>query len=244
MFTTHQLSTIRVSVICLLLGILVTALLPGAFREGAPHGNPVALAQEAEVDEEDEAEANEEEAVNPEIDASAQQRSALQYEYLTIEVAENGYERFVPDETPVFEEDGLPAYGAEFITQGYIYPAGTITCDDEGCNGVLEDGSPEFPDQVIGEWTCYGYHVGDGAHTESGPMVVTTQYFSFGDEPGAESITTHGYELADQNVLFHRAIIGGTGAYRYARGEQVQELVNFHPIQGVTLHVEFQMRSW
>ncbi|MGH9937305.1 MAG: hypothetical protein ACREAM_13745 [Blastocatellia bacterium] len=49
---------------------------------------------------------------------------------IRFDVAENG-KKFTPDETPVFS-DGLPAYGAEFITEGYIYPEGTLN----GANGV------------------------------------------------------------------------------------------------------------
>ncbi len=72
--------------------------------------------------------------------------SALQFD-----VAEDA-SRFVFDETPL-HGDGLPAYGNEFVTQGYLYPPGTLTCVDNGCDGVNPDGSPEFPDLVIGTWT-------------------------------------------------------------------------------------------
>lgn len=165
-------------------------------------------------------------------------------EIIEVEVAENGYQRFSADETPTFEEDGLPAYGGEFITQGYLYPPGTLTCDDEGiCNGVLEDGSPEFPDAVLGEWTCWGYHVGDGAHTLTGPMVVTNQIFSFGAVPGVETITSTGYELADFSVPVARAITGGTGAYSMADGEQVQESLGFDMARGVSLSVKFNIEQ-
>src|SRR5262245_48598368 len=75
---------------------------------------------------------------------------------LDIEVSENAL-MFVYDESYV-HDDGLPAYGSAFVTQGYIYPAGTL----DGTNGVLETGEPEFPDLVIGTWYCYGYLIGDG----------------------------------------------------------------------------------
>ena len=85
----------------------------------------------------------------------------------------------------------MPAYGNPFVTQGYVYPAGTLS---EG-NGV-PDGSPEFPDKVIGEWSCEGFFIGDGAHTTEGAWVYTTQLFAFGDDPdtGAETIVVTGYE--------------------------------------------------
>jgi hypothetical protein len=162
---------------------------------------------------------------------------------LVFEIAENGL-KFVFDETPV-HADGLPAYGGEFVTQGYIYPAGTLTCDNNACNGVNDDGSPEFPDKVIGEWTCWGFHVGDGAHTTTGPIVVTTQLYSLGDAPGSETIVTNGYELADQDLPFLRAIVGGTGPYALARGEQTQTLLGLNntdvPNFGVVLRVELKV---
>lgn len=157
---------------------------------------------------------------------------------IAIEVIENGT-RWVPDETPA-DEDGMPVYGTEFITQGYIYPAGTITCEDNQCNGVLEDGSPEFPDLVIGTWLCRGWTLGD-AQTTSGPVVITTQLFDLGDMPSEETIVTDGYELADFNLEFQRAITGGTGRYRLARGVQIQEFLGWNPTLGVALGIELKL---
>ncbi len=108
---------------------------------------------------------------------------------ITVEVAEDGT-RFVFDEAPVLA-NGFPAYGNGFVTQGYIYPEGTL----DGSDGVNPDGSPEFPDQVIGEWTCWGYFVGDGANTTAGAWVVTTQVFDFHSSVlGDDSIVTTGFE--------------------------------------------------
>ncbi len=153
-----------------------------------------------------------------------------------LDVAENG-KRFTPDETPVFP-DGLPAYGNEFITEGYIYPSGTLN----GTNGVNPDGTPEFPDRVIGRWYCRGWHVGDGAHTTTGPIVITHQLYDLGDRPGSKTITTDGIELADVNTPLQRAITGGTGKYSLARGEQTQTLLGFpNNAGGVNLRVEFRV---
>lgn len=160
---------------------------------------------------------------------------------LTIEVAENGT-RFTPDEGPVFDDDGFPAYGAAFITEGYIYPEGTLATSTHG--GAMPDGSPEFPDLVIGRWTCWGYHVGDGAHTQpgEGPWVVTTQYFDFGDAFGAESITTVGYEFPDTDE-HSRAIVGGTGEYSFIGGQQRQTFLAWNDSVGVQLTVTFEARD-
>ena len=161
---------------------------------------------------------------------------------LEVEVVEIG-SRFVFDETPVHADDGLPDYGGEFVTQGYIYPAGTI---EEGHDGINADGSPEYPDAVIGQWTCRGWHVGDGAHSSGEPWVVTTQIFAFdgptdGDQKGTKTIVTDGYELPDFGVYVTRAITGGTGDYRRAEGEQYQELMDFNETNGVILKVELNI---
>ncbi len=152
---------------------------------------------------------------------------------LQFEVAEDGA-RFIFGQDHLFE-DGNPDYGTPFVTQGYIYPVGTLN----GSNGVLEDGSPEFPDQVLGEWTCYGYMIGEGAHTTTGVWVVSTQVYNFYTNDSI--VVTDGFEVADFNVPATRAVTGGTGEYSDARGEQVQELLGFTEKMGVNLRVEFQL---
>jgi hypothetical protein len=151
------------------------------------------------------------------------------------EVAENGT-RFFYDEEPVFA-DGLPAPGNAFVTEGYIYPAGTLN----GSNGVLPDGSPEFPKQVIGTWICRGFFIGDGMHTTSGPMVITTQIFNFGEEYGKVTLVTDGYELADVGVPIKRAITGGTGPLKTARGEVSQVLLGVNVTTGVVLRFDLNL---
>ena len=126
------------------------------------------------------------------------------------EVAENGL-RFAFASAPV-HDDGMPAYGNPFVTEGYLYPSGTLG----GSNGVLPDGQPEFPEKVIGTWICRGYMIGDGAHTESGPWVTSTQTYNFGAAFGAITLITEGFELADKGVAVTRAVIGGTGPFRGA----------------------------
>ncbi|MCB0193696.1 MAG: hypothetical protein KDJ65_17240 [Anaerolineae bacterium] len=157
---------------------------------------------------------------------------------LKFDVAED-MSRFVFDESVTFEEDGMPAYGSSFITQGYIYEYGTI--DDT--SGVLPNGEPEFPEKVIGEWTCRGFFVGDGAHSASGPMVITTQLYNFGDELGVKTLVTEGYELAEFDVAITRAITGGTGEYVGATGEAHQTLLGFNASEGVNLRYEIEVEA-
>ena len=112
--------------------------------------------------------------------------------------------RFSFAASPVFD-DGMPAYGNAFVTQGYIYPAGTLS---DGAEGANPDGSPAFPDLVIGTWTCDGYFVGDGMRTETGAIVITRQVHHFNT---GEILVSHGPELVDAGVSLERAVTGGTG---------------------------------
>ena len=133
---------------------------------------------------------------------------------LRFDVAEDGtHFVFDPDLT---DGDGMPGYGTSFVTHGYLYPAGTLS----ESNGVNADGSPEFPDQVLGEWICRGWFVGEGMRTTTGAIVVTSQLYSFGDTPGEAMISSDGYELADVGVEIARAITGGTGSFVGAGGER------------------------
>ena len=157
-------------------------------------------------------------------------------EVIKFEVAENAT-KFAFDEAPV-HADGLPAYGNPFITQGYIYPEGTLN----GSNGAFPDGSPEFPEKVIGEWICRGWFIGDGAHTTSGPMVVTSQIYQLEGDYGDVTITSEGYESSEINKEIKRAITGGTGQYQTARGEVTQELLGFTEQMGVNFRFTLEVR--
>lgn len=156
---------------------------------------------------------------------------------LQFDVAED-MTRFIFDQDVAYE-DGMPADGSSFITRGYIYEYGTLT----GGNGVNLDGSPEFPDKVVGEWICSGYMINDAGHATGGVWVFSTQFFQLGDEPGAQTIVTTGYELADVDAAIARAITGGTGDFKTARGESSQTLLGLNATQGVNLRVEFVVQK-
>ena len=150
---------------------------------------------------------------------------------IEVDVSENGL-RFVFDDAPV-DAAGFPAYGNSFVTEGYLYPKGTLN----GSNGTLPDGSAEFPNLVIGTWTCSGWFVGDGWNTVSGPMVYTSQLFTF--DANASSVATNGFEYFDGTTA-ERAIIGGSLAHKYARGNQSQDLLGMNVSGGVVLRVSLQ----
>lgn len=136
----------------------------------------------------------------------------------TVELAMNGLSfAFDGPTTP----GGFPAYGASFVVQGYLYPEGTFATHGS-TSGVLPDGSPEFPELVIGAWACRGWFVQD-ADAVSGVVVVTTQTFDLEPgTPGQTTLITDGVELAEFDLPFRRAITGGTGTHRRARGQMTQ----------------------
>lgn len=139
--------------------------------------------------------------------------------------------KFVFDDAPL-AANGYPAYGNSFVSQGYIYPAGTLNAD--GSNGTNADGSAEFPELVEGTWTCRGWFIGEGANTLTGAWVVTHQLYDFG-ENGKQTFTSDGIELADVGVIANRAITGGTGRYRWVGGQVKQTLKGFNASGGVSI---------
>lgn len=162
---------------------------------------------------------------------SAENDDTRAEETFTFEVSEDA-NRFVFDEAPVFD-DGLPAYGNPFVTQGYLYEEGTLAAG----GGVNPDGSPTHPEAVIGTWTCEGFLIGDGAHTTEGPWVVSTQVFDFGEFDGFDVVVSHGVETPEIGEDVERAIVGGTGEHAGADGVQVQVLESFNDTEGVNLSV-------
>ena len=149
---------------------------------------------------------------------------------MSFDVAED-LSRFVYSSEPLFD-DGMPAFGNAFITQGYIYEDGTL---DDGAEGTLADGSPAFPEKVIGRWTCDGFFVGDGARTASGAMVITRQVFEF---DSGDILINHGSELADIDVASPRVITGGTGAYADIGAQMHQTLLGMTDGYGVRLSID------
>ena len=145
---------------------------------------------------------------------------------LTVEVAETG-SRYVPDSS-LADDDGNPTRGATFVTEGYIYESGTLTCTDGACDGVVYDEagmpSPEFPDAVLGTWTCYGIFTEDATVT-TGSFVATTQQFDLGAGAGEDIIVTTGQEFIDLGLTISRVVVGGTGAYQSAHGVQAQTFI-------------------
>lgn len=151
-----------------------------------------------------------------------------------------------------------PYYGASFVVQGTIYPDKFFSLNGES-SGLNDDGSPTFPNDVIGTWICRGWFVGDsnndgaitpddidakgGIFTPTGRFVATTQIYDLDlEHPGAETLVSDGGELIDVNVPFKRAVSGGTGRYRSARGEVTQTAIGANATGLFNFHFAFKLR--
>ncbi len=100
-----------------------------------------------------------------------------------------------------------------FVIEGYVYPSGTL----DASNGINPDGTPEFPDLVIGHWTCQGFTFLTRPQTGSSPIVAgsnTKQTFELDlDNFGNDMIFTQGFEIQNFGAVDTRAVTGGTGQY-------------------------------
>ncbi|MGQ0836528.1 MAG: hypothetical protein ACT4O5_16705 [Gammaproteobacteria bacterium] len=142
----------------------------------------------------------------------------------TVDVAED-FALFNP--TLVKPADTQPERGAFFVTEGNIYPAGTIK----------GDGAAFDPNSAgsIGRWFCRGTHlVAASAIPAAAFWVDTAQLYFLPDD--TRSIATDGLEGVGTIV---RAVTGGTGFFRGYLGEQRQEFLGFNATGGVNLRVTF-----
>ncbi|MFQ6548209.1 hypothetical protein AADZ90_009645 [Aestuariibius sp. 2305UL40-4] len=149
---------------------------------------------------------------------------------MAFDVAED-HTRFIFASTPVFD-DGMPAFGNPFVTQGYIYPEGTLS---DGEEGVRPDGSPAYPELVLGTWTCDGWFVGEGMRTTEGTMLISRQIYEFDD---GDLLITQGPEGAKTFMPVQRAITGGAGAYAGTTGQMTQVMLGMSDGFGVRLQIE------
>lgn len=157
---------------------------------------------------------------------------------LALDVCCNG--RTVSFQGPTFP-DGMPNYGATFVVEGVIYPDGTLRTRGV-TRGLYADGSPEYPNLVMGKWTCYGTFVGQGARTPAGQAsVVTSQIYDLApDRPGEKILMSTGYELEGFNIPFRRVLIGATGVLGLGLGaEVVQEAIGPNETGFPNIHFQF-----
>ena len=148
---------------------------------------------------------------------------------VTVDVAED-FAKFVPG--PPFDDDGVPERGSFFVTEGNIYPKGTIKGDGA-------DFDPNA-DGAVGTWFCRGTHLVSGTEFPNARFAVDTAqaYLLPSDK---DMIVTDGLE-GGLGFEIQRAVSGGTGKFKNYIGIQKQELLGFNKSGGVNLRVTFVLR--
>ena len=147
----------------------------------------------------------------------------------TVDVAEDLAGKFVP--TFVKPEHTQPERGSFFVTEGRVFPAGTI----------VGDGADFNPNRSghIGIWICRGTHLVAANEIPAAPLWVSSaQLFVLGRQ-GKEQLTTDGVEGGG---TITRVVTGGAGNYAGWVGEQRQTFLGFNPTGGVNLRVTFILR--
>jgi hypothetical protein len=145
------------------------------------------------------------------------------------------------------EDTSQPSMGAYFIQEGVIYRPGTLVAGcphGNGC-GLNPDGTPQFPEAVIGKWRCWGSFV-DGA--KGSPPLYSTQVYELtyaeGDPaPGEHALVSHGPEWGNLEVPFERAIAGGYGRFKDADGGVEQTRIGFNQTQCENYTFDFKLRT-
>jgi hypothetical protein len=161
------------------------------------------------------------------LPAVAQDVRDLPHIVFTVDIAEDA-ELFDP--TFVRPTDTQPERGSFFVTEGNIFPGGTI----QGDGATFDPNSAG----ALGRWFCRGTHLVSGAEFPFAARgVLTAQLYLLPDEN--RSIATEGLE---GNATVVRAVSGGTGLFRGYVGEQKQEFLGFNASGGVNLRVTFTLR--
>jgi hypothetical protein len=162
-------------------------------------------------------------------DASADPKREPVIYTFTVDVAEDLAGKFRP--TFVKPEHTQPERGSFFVTEGRVFPAGTI----EG------DGATFNPNRSghIGVFICRGTHLVAASDIPAASWwVETTQLFVLGRQ-AREQLTTEGLEGSG---TLTRVVTGGTGNFAGWIGEQQQTFLGFNPTGGVNLRVTFILR--
>lgn len=124
------------------------------------------------------------------------------------------------DSTANYAANDSDFRGMPFAVEGWIYPAGTIP---EPGDGFVPTG-----DGSIGRWLCRGSTLVHADRPE--PHVQSTQEYVFGTMSAGQLfpddlLTTSGLEgTVEPDQVALRSIIGGTGRFLGATGQQVQRL--------------------
>jgi len=176
--------------------------------------------------------------------------AAAQARTFTIDIA-GDCNRFITEGKGHLDPELNPVFGDNFVQEGIIYEGGTFEtyCPETLDCGLLEDGTPEFPERVIGKWTCYGAFIGDGLATSEGAWIASTQFYEFGAEkvaqdvftPGRHGLVSHGTERVDFEP-WRGAVTGGFGKFKRATGQVEQVKVGFNQTTCENFVLTFDIR--
>lgn len=128
---------------------------------------------------------------------------------------------FAPNIGGALDFAGGDLRGLSFYVEGLIYPAGTIP-----------PGSGFDPDSAmaIGHWLCRGWFMNSPARQAPGAVTAQEYLLDIIDPVEAPSppdtLVSSGLEGGAE--LFTRAVVGGTGRYRDARGEVIQHTIGLN----------------
>ena len=148
----------------------------------------------------------------------------------TVDVAEDRAGTFVP--TFVKPEDTQPERGSFFVTEGRMFPAGTIQGDGS-------DFDP-YRSGHIGWWIRRGTHMVSASEFQTASVWVSSSQLYVIGRQGKEQIVTEGLEGAG---TFTRIVTGGAGNYVGFVGEQRQTFLGYNKTGGVNLRVTFILRQ-
>jgi hypothetical protein len=166
-------------------------------------------------------------ASHAQVPATAPDKDVIQF---TIDVAEDLSGKFVP--TFVKPEHTQPERGAFYLTEGRLFPAGTIQGDGSDFNPARSG--------HVGVWISRGTHLVSASEIPAARWWAhTAQLFVIGRQ-GREQIASEGVEGSGSLT---RIVTGGAGNYVGFVGEQQTTFLGFNTTGGVNLRVTFVLRK-
>jgi hypothetical protein len=148
---------------------------------------------------------------------------------VTMDVAED-LGKAVP--TLVKPEDTQPERGTFYITEGRLFPAGTIEGDGADFNPARSG--------HIGVWYSRGTHLVSSSEIPAASLwAFTAQLFQIGRQ-GVEFISSEGFEGSGELT---RVVTGGGGNYTGFVGQQRTTFLGVNQTGGVNLRVTFVLRK-
>jgi hypothetical protein len=166
-------------------------------------------------------------ATHAEVQGAVPDKHVIQF---TIDVAEDLSGKFVP--TFVKPEHTQPERGAFYLTEGRLFPAGTIQGDGADFNPARSG--------HVGVWISRGTHLVSASEIPLAQWWAhTSQLFVIGRQ-GRELISSEGVEGSGSLT---RIVTGGAGNYVGFVGEQQTTFLGFNTTGGVNLRVTFVLRK-